>query len=260
MRQRIITAIILLVVVLPPIYYGGLIYKILIGLVAFLASMELIDMAKINRKSIPSILTYFGTLSIVFFDDINNIISEYLNAGMIQMLFIMLLLICTVFVTNYDFTKAGISILSMFYIGLGGYSAVTIRIENLSLFIYILLIVLSTDIGAYFIGSSIGSRKLAPSISPNKTIEGFLGGITISFLLSAIYLNFYTFNYSYIIMLIIAIALSITGQFGDLLASSYKRHFAVKDSGDLLPGHGGILDRVDSTLFTMSIALILGVI
>src|SRR5699024_11080799 len=152
---------------------------------------------------------------------------------------------------------AGVSALTMFYVGLGGYAAVTIRNSNLALFLFILLVVMSTDIGAYFIGSQIGKNKLAPQLSPNKTIEGFIGGIMSAILVAFIYLDV---RYSKDIMLLVAGILSVTGQFGDLLESSFKRHFSVKDSGKILPGHGGILDRIDSTLFTLSMAFILGVV
>ena len=112
---------------------------------------------------------------------------------------------------------------------------------------------MSTDIGAYFIGSQIGKNKLAPQLSPNKTIEGFIGGIMSAILVAFIYLIFFDFRYSKGIMLLVAGILSVTGQFGDLLESSFKRHFSVKDSGKILPGHGGILDRFDSVIFTAPI-------
>src|SRR5699024_10694406 len=166
----------------------------------------------------------------------------------------------TVVIHDYDFTKAGVSALTMFYVGLGGYAAVTIRNSNLALFLFILLVVMSTDIGAYFIGSQIGKNKLAPQLSPNKTIEGFIGGIMSAILVAFIYFIFFDFRYSKGIMLLVAGILSVTGQFGDLLESSFKRHFSVKDSGKILSGHGGILDRFDSTLFTLSMAFILGVV
>ena len=147
----------------------------------------------------------------------------------------------------------------MGYIGVGSQAAIIIRQEDLAIFVFILLVIVSTDIGAYFVGSKIGKRKLAPLLSPNKSVEGSIGGIVLALLTTSIYLNFITLPYSYIIMLLIAIILSITGQFGDLLESAFKRHFGVKDSGTILPGHGGILDRFDSILFTLSMALILGV-
>lgn len=127
---------------------------------------------------------------------------------------------------------------------------------------FILAVIVSTDIGAYFIGSKIGKRKLAPTISPNKTLEGSIGGMVMALIIAAVYLRFadFTYTYSYGTMLIIAVVLSATGQFGDLIESAFKRHFGVKDSGHIIPGHGGILDRFDSVLFTLMMALVLGIL
>lgn len=127
---------------------------------------------------------------------------------------------------------------------------------------FILAVVLSTDIGAYFIGSKIGKRKLAPTISPNKTLEGSIGGVVCAFIVAALSLQLsdFTYAYSYGTMLIMAVILSATGQFGDLIESAFKRHFGVKDSGHIIPGHGGILDRFDSVLFTLMMALVLGIL
>jgi phosphatidate cytidylyltransferase len=260
MKQRVITTIILALILVPAVLLGGWPYRIVIGLITLVAANEIIKMAEIETPVIPAIITYLGTLSVVYHDWLSGFIPAHLTVVILPLLAILLLLICTVMVRGYNFTSAGISVLTMFYIGLGGYAAIRIRTADLALFIFILLVVYMTDTSAYFIGSKFGKNKLAPLLSPNKTIEGFLGGIISSFILAAIYLNFFTFKYSYGTMLIMAIILSVTGQFGDLLESSLKRHFKVKDSGSILPGHGGILDRFDSTLFTLSVAFLLGVV
>lgn len=259
MRQRVKTSIVLAVLIIPAVLFGGWSYNIIIGAVALIGTMELLQMANIDTKSLPSIATYIGTLSIVYYHIIASYIPEQLSDGIIPVFAVLLLLISTVIVPGFNFTKAGISALTMGYVGVGSQAAIIIRQEDLAIFVFILLVIVSTDIGAYFIGSKIGKRKLAPLLSPNKSVEGSIGGIVLALLTTSIYLNFITLPYSYIIMLLIAIILSITGQFGDLLESAFKRHFGVKDSGTILPGHGGILDRFDSILFTLSMALILGV-
>ena len=259
MRQRVKTSIVLAVLIIPAVLFGGWSYNIIIGAVALIGTMELLQMANIDTKSLPSIATYIGTLSIVYYHMIASYIPEQLSDGIIPVFAVLLLLISTVIVPSFNFTKAGISALTMGYVGVGSQAAIIIRQEDLAIFVFILLVIVSTDIGAYFIGSKIGKRKLAPLLSPNKSVEGSIGGIVLALLTTSIYLNFITLPYSYIIMLLIAIILSITGQFGDLLESAFKRHFGVKDSGTILPGHGGILDRFDSILFTLSMALILGV-
>lgn len=260
MRQRVVTSIVLALILIPAVLIGGWPYQIAIGLIILIGATEVIKMANLESKIVPAFITYIGTLAIVYHDLIKVFIPSHLLDGLIPLFSILLLLICTVMVKGYNFTSAGISVLTMFYIGLGGYATIRIRMADFALFIFILLVVVITDISAYFIGSNFGKNKLAPLLSPNKTIEGFLGGIVMSFIAAAIYLNFFTFKYTYLTMLGMAIILSMTGQFGDLLESSLKRHYNVKDSGDILPGHGGILDRFDSILFTLSVALLLGVV
>ncbi|HLR92612.1 MAG TPA: phosphatidate cytidylyltransferase, partial [Atopostipes sp.] len=188
MRTRVITSIVLLLIIIPAIIMGGWPFNIVMGAIALLASMELIHMAKISRKLLPSIVTYIGTLSIVFFDYVAIYIPDNWNDGFIPIFSLMFLLICTVIIQGYNFTKAGISALTMFYVGLGGYSAITIRGADLALFLFIILVVMVTDIGAYFIGSLIGKNKLAPLLSPNKTIEGSLGGIIMAVIVATVYL------------------------------------------------------------------------
>lgn len=114
-----------------------------------------------------------------------------------------------------------------------------------------------TDSGAYFVGKTMGKHKLAPNLSPKKTAEGSLGGIITCILASLLYvwiLDFF-FSYSilessnYIFIAVTALTVSIVSQFGDLALSAIKRDFGIKDYGNILPGHGGILDRFDSVLF-----------
>lgn len=113
------------------------------------------------------------------------------------------------------------------------------------------VIIWSTDSGAYFIGKSMGKRKLWPEISPNKTVEGFIGGIVTAVVLSFVFQAVTGFLPSYLLVMFITLLLSIFGQLGDLVESALKRHYDVKDSGTILPGHGGILDRFDSFLFVL---------
>ncbi len=217
-------------------------------------------MAKISRRIVPSLITYIGVFSVVFFDVIAEFLPSHLMNGILPILSIILLLMCTVVSKGYEFTKAGISTLTIFYLGFGGYSAITVRSADLYLFLFIALIAVSTDVGAYFIGSMVGKRKLAPTISPNKTWEGSVGGVLIALIVASIYLRFFEFTYTYQTMLVMSVILSVTGQFGDLIESAFKRHFGVKDSGHIIPGHGGILDRFDNVLFSLMMAVLLGIV
>ena len=114
--------------------------------------------------------------------------------------------------------------------------------RDFDLLIWVFLVVWSTDIGAYFAGRSIGGPKLAPSISPNKTIAGLIGGVLSAAVLAGAWVYYVRLPAS---LLWLSVPLAVVAQLGDLFESGLKRRAGVKDSGTWLPGHGGLLDRLD---------------
>jgi len=127
---------------------------------------------------------------------------------------------------------------------------------------FVFLLVWITDTGAFFVGNSLGKRKLAPKVSPNKSVQGSIGG-PVSALLFGIVFWMVTKAGSLPAIMVLALLTSMVSQIGDLFESALKRTAGVKDSGTLIPGHGGILDRFDSFLFALPLvyfALILGVV
>ena len=130
------------------------------------------------------------------------------------------------------------------------------RTDGLSALILVLLVVWATDIGGYFAGRGIGGPKLAPRVSPNKTWAGALGGFAASLLVAAGFAGF-GFGRPWP-MLVLAAALSIASQFGDLFESAVKRRFGVKDSSHIIPGHGGLMDRLDGFVAAIALAAIFG--
>lgn len=120
----------------------------------------------------------------------------------------------------------------------------------------------ATDIGAYFAGRFFGRHKLAPAISPGKTLEGSLGGILFSFLALLVYTSLVReiFPFGLLELWLFSLLLSLAAQLGDLVESMLKRFAGVKDSGRFLPGHGGLLDRIDSLLFTFPLTYFLVVL
>ena len=128
---------------------------------------------------------------------------------------------------------------------------------------YILIAAWGTDVFAYLIGKKFGKHKFS-KVSPKKSIEGCIAGtigaVLIMILYTFILNTYFQFNYSYIYIIIIGIVLSLIGQIGDFSASCIKRYVDIKDYSNLLPGHGGMLDRIDSVLFLAPFAYLLFII
>ncbi|WP_244948343.1 phosphatidate cytidylyltransferase [Candidatus Phytoplasma pruni] len=141
-------------------------------------------------------------------------------------------------------------LLILAYISVFSASFLSLILISCKWFLYLFLITIASDSFAYFIGNLYGKRLLFPSVSPKKTWEGFLGGIAATTLLAVLFYSSYLDNYQAIIFLVVfTIINSIIAQMGDLIASKFKRDYKIKDFSNLLPGHGGLLDRFDSILF-----------
>jgi phosphatidate cytidylyltransferase len=124
--------------------------------------------------------------------------------------------------------------------------------------LFLFAVVWTTDIVAYFVGRALGGPKLAPSISPNKTWSGGIGG-TAAAVVVAVGLGFATHLGALGMIAVLAAALSMIGQIGDLFESALKRRFGAKDSSNLIPGHGGLMDRLDAFLVAAVLAAIIGI-
>lgn len=143
-----------------------------------------------------------------------------------------------------------VTITGIFYVGFFCYTMGELGLTEMNLFVWLVIITaFGTDICAYFAGVTMGKHKLCPKISPKKTWEGAIGGILGSVILSGLFGLFFAKAFLPH-CLIIGVIASIISMFGDLTASIFKRKMGIKDYGNLIPGHGGILDRFDSVLFT----------
>ncbi|WP_034550262.1 phosphatidate cytidylyltransferase [Carnobacterium funditum] len=257
MKQRIITAILSLIVFVPIVYMGSVILTTALAILSLIALFELFRMKGHSLLSVEGLIASIALL-LILIPSKQGILGTLYSANMLFYICVLLLLVSTVFSKNkFNFDDAAMAILGSIYIGFGFKYFLLIRFEGLGLLLLALFIVWATDIGAYLVGRKFGKNKLAPHISPNKTIEGSLGGVFSALVVATIYFFVFPLDFSFGMTVILAILISVSGQLGDLVESALKRHYQVKDSGKILPGHGGILDRFDSILFAMPVLYLL---
>lgn len=254
LRQRIITAILIGIPILFLVFFNDYTKIIFLLIVALFSSFEYLIAFYKNVDSKPKII-----LSILLSTTIMAL------GYFIQESFIVLLplaLISSSLLIWDLYFKSGLIhhtwpwLWSVLYIGLPlGLMIAFIQYHSPSyLLIVVLLMIWISDIGAYFVGKSIGKRKLMPRISPGKTWEGFLGAGVICVLSSYIFFSYYqSFNVQF--WAITGSICWLAGSIGDLVESKIKRTAGIKDSGQLLPGHGGFLDRFDGFIFCLPFAI-----
>lgn len=249
LKQRVITALILVAIVLSALFVPNPIYwRALITLVVLLGFFEWLRFCAITHP-VQRILAFiaFGASLYV------------LQSGAVA-LSVLIPVICLVWVVLLVFTVTGT--LEFFHatwlklpIGIAilsaaGFIVIEMKlIEDGPLWILCFLgCVVAADIGAYFVGKRFGRTKLAPSISPGKTVEGFAGGLMFAALIyvPALYGVFSVKTAS--LMLVTVLVTAVVSVGGDLFESKLKRHVGLKDSSRILPGHGGVLDRIDSIM------------
>jgi len=251
LKKRIISAIIALLLCVPAVLLGGIPFKILAIIVAFLGFIEINKLLTNNKifKITSLFCSLFIILSNINKTDFINIL-DYRLIGIIFLLFFMIKLIYYKD-KEFDVTKCFSLIGATILLSLAFSIMIIIRNISLYYFLYLFIITITTDTFAYFIGSLIGKHKVN-EISPKKTYEGCVGGSLFGTLISVLfYLAFINSNTNIFILAIITLFLTIIGQLGDLFFSLIKRHFNIKDFSNIMPGHGGILDRLDSIIFVM---------
>lgn len=257
LQTRVVFGGIALAIFLPFLLMGGVAFQLFVGLLAIIATAELIKMHRLAPNSLEGVLAMLASLVLTL--PLENYLTFLPTDGNYTAYAIVVFLLLGSTVINfgdYNFSEVVFPIASSFYVGIGFHNLILARMDGLDKVFFAICIVWATDIGAYLVGRQIGRRKLLPKVSPNKTVEGFGGGILSAVIVSLIFMLFnpslYA-GYSFIAMLLMVIVFSIFVQFGDLVESAIKRHFGVKDSGKLIPGHGGILDRFDGMIFVFPI-------
>ncbi len=255
MKQRVISAIVAIIIVVPIVLYGGIPFYLGASVLGLIGFYEMLKARKIERD-IPNImkLVCMFAFIITMMDNWGNKVLVF-NSNDKLILSILLTVIPIVFFNkkkSYDINDALFMLGTIMFLGISFNHLVNIRVGSLYNFIYLVLITTMTDTFAYFTGRLIGKHKMCPSVSPNKTWEGFVGGLVFGTIISVVfYVCAFDFTGSVFLLVLVSMLLSVVGQLGDLVFSSIKRHYKIKDYGNIMPGHGGVLDRLDSLLFVI---------
>lgn len=253
MKTRVISAIIALAIVIPLFLIGGFLWEIGVAIITALAYYEILKL-KVSHKPYPNIIKLLGFIGIeliaLYHIDAS---STAFGISFTAILFSSLaLMIPSIFdKKNRYTTKEALYLLGTITF-LGSFFSLLILIFNSNkwLLLYLLLTAIITDTFAMIIGCLIGKHKLIPEVSPKKSVEGSIAGSLISTIICSIYYyNIINPNLNIIILVIMTLFLSILGQLGDLYFSKIKRENEIKDFSNIMPGHGGILDRLDSLTF-----------
>ena len=255
MKTRVISAVILTIIFIPFLYFGGVAFAALMLVLGMLSLKEMLDLRK--DKQLPFVVQILAYLSLAFlvlvqYDSTNIAI----NFDYRMLTFLVFSLIMPIVLIDddkkYNIEDALYVLGSVLFLGLSYNLLVITRNFSLEYLIYFFAVTISTDVFAYITGRFVGAHKLVEKISPNKTIEGLIGGTLMgTFIPMVFYLTVINPNISMQILFIVTISLSLIGQLGDLVFSAIKRHYKVKDFSNLIPGHGGILDRFDSIIFVI---------
>lgn len=258
MVTRIITSIVCIPILILVVVYGNIFLKIALMLVSLIGIYEFYRAVNKNTNKDIKRINDIGYLFTIIYYVILLKFSLY-SYFIFTSIFILVLMISMLLHSDkYNIKDVAITFMGFYYVCFLLSHIILVR-EQPNGFIFVWLIFITawgSDTGAYFTGKAIGRTKLVPKLSPNKTVEGAIGGVVLSAILCIIYglcmdkLFNTNLQNLFIGLIVIGVVGSIVGQLGDLTASAIKRYTGIKDYGNLIPGHGGILDRFDSILFT----------
>jgi phosphatidate cytidylyltransferase len=241
---RIASALIMAPIALAAVYGGDFWLAALACVVGTVGMYEWNNMAGVKTR------TMTAANALIF---VTSLIAYQMQEGAIGLAIIVIGAVACGLISMVQHRRFIWAVWGQLYIGLAILSIVWMQsVYGWEAVVWILLIIWAMDIGAYFAGSMIGGPKLAPKASPNKTWAGLIGGA-----LTACLVSWLAGGYLEVagdqVLLAAGIVLALWSQLGDIIESLVKRHFGVKDSGAIIPGHGGVLDRIDSLLFTLPV-------
>jgi len=257
MKTRILTGILLGLFFVPVFVIGGWVLQVVLGLLSVYAGYEILGMIKQGNFLPMRVFIYGLFMNALFYSFLlYGLLNGDLGVFLLAMLLVLILSgsILMVAIDEMKFDLFANVTMSVLYPVLGFASLYYVRDVGLAYLGLLFVITISTDVFAYFVGISIGKHRLAPKISPKKSIEGSLGGLLFAAIFSVIYVLILRQGETSIsidlwLVALVAVLVSIMAQVGDLVASKMKRTYDVKDFSNVFPGHGGVMDRFDSSMF-----------
>lgn len=261
MKERVISAVVALLITVPLILLGGNYFVILVIILGLLGLKELLNLL----KGVPypvKIISYllFVILLLFGYQFIDGIYIMNFSLTLITFLIVLTSIILYSNRKEYSISDAFFLISSLIFLSSAFNLFIIVREKSLMLTIYLFLVTTMTDTFAYVLGSKIGKRKLIPKISPNKSVEGFIAGLIFGTIIASTFYCLCIDSSNIIMIILMTMILSIIGQCGDLVFSAIKRYYKIKDFSNIMPGHGGILDRLDSIIFVLFGYIIFSVI
>ncbi len=251
LQQRVLSGIVLIAVALTLTWAGGIWYRLLAAAISGAVLYEWLSMTAQGEKPSNRWLA-IGLLAVLLILLVSGASISFLSMALVG----------AVIVTGAHAVRfeAGFwPTLGLAYAGLLGVALSALRGDDaagLYATLFLFAVVWATDILAYFVGRAVGGPRLAPSISPGKTWSGAVGGTVSALIAGLAVASYFGSPLGWAALAVLILVLSVVSQIGDLFESSIKRRFGAKDSSQLIPGHGGVMDRVDG-LATASFALFL---
>ena len=261
MKKRIISSIVLLIILIGSLVISPKLFSLVMTFAAVLGFRELINIKYGSTEANIEFIKFIGYISIILIS-FNGLFFD-IDENIILIIPVLGLTIPIVFYNNskkYNINDALYILGSVFFLGFAFSSIIQLCNSNIYKCIYIFLIAFITDTYAFIGGSLIGRHNIT-TISPKKTWEGSIIGSVMGCIIGSIYYYTVIGGLTILSVIILSLALTILSEIGDLVFSSIKRYFNKKDYSNLIPGHGGILDRFDSVIFVaLGLILILNIL
>jgi len=276
LTQRLLTAAVGVPAIFLVLYFGGIPFLLFILAIMLIGTIEYFGIIESSKFKPNKYLIIIGSLAIG--------IGAYICSFIFMLIFtVSVMVYMLIQLREDDFTyvvkKFGMALFPLIYFGwflshgillrnigdisvVSDYSSQNLGLQNPGFFFLVLVFACTfmNDTGAYFSGKSFGKNKLSPNISPGKTVEGTIGGLLISVITAFLFNFIFSSPLPFLWVIIFGLLIGISAVMGDLLESSIKRGGGVKDSGGIVPGHGGILDRFDSFFLVFPVSYYLTVL